>query len=436
MVKLVSIGDAMLSQSKSKGATVENQVQPDYQGGGYSITPLSISNRKIKAPICKGDMSDLVFGGGVDTLEVGVGVDWDTQFLDDILPGILDAKKIAQESNKPQKLAYLGDEFEVNQLGWVTGRGQGQYYAGQTKWCGNRILFAKREKAGETTDNVRFCCSSLALMEADGLEPLWESFCLLITKLGGVIRWTKVSRVDGCVDIAGLHPEVIINDHLVGKVVTLARKDAVYRINRRATGLTVGAGGAVSLRVYSKLDEVANDERKRLVLERTRWQGQPECATRVEFQVRREALKRAGIDTVEDFYAMQGSLFKELSSSWYRMTKNDVDRNNTARAEVSELWGAIQDAFATWTGPVDREVKRPVRVPMKFETHKRMIIGCLMSTLSSKYVGTGVSLDINDFIREALKVVKESARNYYVESRFDARMASFAADGGVPVVPG
>jgi hypothetical protein len=421
----------------AKGATGANELLQADQGGAYSITPLSISNRRIKVPIGGGVKSDLVFGGGVDTFEVGVGVDWDHRFLDDILPGILDAKEAAQLANKPQKLAYMGDEFEVNQLGWVTGRGQGQYYAGQTKWYGNRILFAKREKASETADNVRFTCSSLALMEADGgLEPVWESFRMLINKMGGIIRWTKVSRVDGCVDIAGLHPEVIINNYLVGKVVTLARKDSVYRINRRATGLTVGAGGAVSLRVYSKLDEVANDERKRLVLERTRWQGEPECATRVEFQVRREALKRAGIDSVEDFYEKQGSLFKELSSGWYRMTKNEVDRDNTSRAQVSELWAAIQEAFAVWTGPVDKEIKRPVRVPMKFETHKRMIVGCLMSALSSKYVGTGVTLNINEFMSEALKVVKESVRNYYVESRFDDRMATFAADGGVPVVPG
>lgn len=78
----------------------------------------------------------------------------------------------------------------------------------------------------------------------------------------------------------------------------------------------------------------------------------PEAATRVEFELRREALKERGIDTVEDYYAKRADLVHYLTHDWLRLTANKVDRENKnqSKARTLPLWNKIRKAFKRWAG--------------------------------------------------------------------------------------
>jgi hypothetical protein len=107
------------------------------------------------------------------------------------------------------------------------------------------------------------------------------------------------------------------------------------------------------LRIYDKVAEMARgwNPVKSLLMVMRRWGGaEPEKASRVEFELRRDALKEHGIDTPADYFAKRGDLAAYLCGEWVRFTSSAVDRDNTARAAVLPLWLAVTAGFKAWTG--------------------------------------------------------------------------------------
>jgi len=122
-------------------------------------------------------------------------------------------------------------------------------------------------------------------------------------------------------------------------------------------------------RIYEKKAEVKlkANPLKNLCMRVYRWhcKEMPSCATRVEFEMRRDALKERGIDAVEDYYAKRADLVAYLTYGWLRFTANKVDRENKnqSKARTLPLWNRVRKAFKAWAGnptgepltPLDKE---------------------------------------------------------------------------------
>ena len=109
------------------------------------------------------------------------------------------------------------------------------------------------------------------------------------------------------------------------------------------------------MRIYDKLAETlkCDNPRKVYAMIKRRWNEKiPDQAARVEFEIRREALKEHGIDSVDGYFQKRADLVNYLVREWFRLTTEPVDRKNKnqSRAEVLPLWKNVQTVFESWAG--------------------------------------------------------------------------------------
>jgi hypothetical protein len=142
------------------------------------------------------------------------------------------------------------------------------------------------------------------------------------------------------------------------------------------------------IRIYDKLAETIKcaNALKRFAMMERRWGGiMPGEAVRVEFEIRRQALKDRGIDSVNDYCTKRPDLVYYLADEWFRFTADIVDRENKnqSRAKVLPLWKEVQAAFQSWAG-----------CPQ----------GCSLAPLDLERV------DVRQLFKQALGVIKTAAR--------------------------
>lgn len=168
-----------------------------------------------------------------------------------------------------------------------------------------------------------------------------------------------VSRVDLYADF-----EVAIQkQHLSSqsRMVTRAVKVANYFSNRNLTGVQVGTSSIV-LRCYDKLLEMQEKQATtKQEFFTVLWGRSPEHVTRVEYQLRREALHDffRHSCTFLELTAKIPDLWAYLTSDWFRLAARSVDRQNRHqdREPVSPFWFSVQCAFNLFS-PVAIRIKR------------------------------------------------------------------------------
>lgn len=123
----------------------------------------------------------------------------------------------------------------------------------------------------------------------------------------------------------------------------------VYSKNYEPTGMEIGVKN-IKCRIYDKLREVQYDEEKSIVLQQNRYDDKiPSCATRVEFQIRRDALREFCVDKVcdgikswDDYKKARAHLCNYLVTSWLKVFNAPVkNRNHSERLTEKDflpLW--------------------------------------------------------------------------------------------------
>ena len=198
--------------------------------------------------------------------------------------------------------------------------------------------------------------------------------------LGCVVERDKLTRVDAAADLAGMDVAVFGEALVSGRVVSRANKRAMYLAGVECSGITCGAG-ALMVRVYDKAREVREkgDEAKADYLERNRWGGPQEVATRVEFQLRRESLKSMGIDTVDDWLEKRAEVVAYLTGEWCRVV-NRVDRKNgnQKKAKTTREWDLVAEAFRDWAGKAEPVVRSQEPRP-EADALTQQALGCMLT---------------------------------------------------------
>ena len=141
-----------------------------------------------------------------------------------------------------------------------------------------------------------------------------------------------LSRVDFSFDY---HLPVIDFDE--DNFVSLSAKDAKHRKDRRPQTFKFGESDVV-LRVYDKIDEIEEKSGKRWFFEL--W-GIAENVWRIEWQVRKDILKRFGIRTFADLQDGQGDVLRYLVEE-HTTLRNKTDDSNRSRWPLHPLWIDLQ----------------------------------------------------------------------------------------------
>lgn len=224
----------------------------------------------------------------------------------------------------------------------------------------------------------------------------------------------RLSRVDPCADVlcsSGL-PEVGIGD-----VVSKGRARQVYYEGGSWRGLSVGKG-LVRFRLYDKLAQCGDEWRFWMheVWKLTEGIASGEEVWRFEWQLRRDALKEWGVDTVSDLISVQGDVMRGLLD-WVRFAGAEEGHDNH-RPDLP-LWAWLRREIGGLQLGVLGVVRGVfLRLP-KLDQLKAQAVGLLASITCGLSLVDGMSAPGD--VSKALEWVSEGLKGSLWELRLSDR---------------
>ncbi|MCE5324869.1 MAG: hypothetical protein LLG01_00495 [Planctomycetaceae bacterium] len=181
-------------------------------------------------------------------------------------------------------------------------------------------------------------------------ETLWrlgarrsvERIVGILKRHGASVGLVKVSRADLCADV--LLPETSWREDLRGCLVSRA-SDIEPRYSRREfSGFSLGKGAIVG-RLYNKPKEIAEKSFKEWMYPIWGVEAVPEGykIVRVEYQLRREALKELGVDVVDDLWRYEPNIWAYCCQNWLTV-KDNPGAHHTQR-NLLDWWEVVQNGY-------------------------------------------------------------------------------------------
>ncbi len=292
-------------------------VAPPYKPKGLELVAPS---RGPKASASTVEASTSPLAVGVDSLYLGyfsdgLGIDWE---------GLRYAKErlVASPGLAHSEIEFGGETFALHRSG------KGRY----TFRLSNKIFRLGLSERMHPRCHVEITSEGLW---GCGMDGAVARFLSLFDTLGSKpLRHETISRVDAAFDF---HVEA--RDFCREDVVSQAVKDAAWRENQTDQSFQFGKGDVVC-RFYDKTAEIEQESGKDWMY--GIW-GRRENVWRVEFQVRGERLKQAGISTVDQLNAYLPSLIKHLARH-YTSLRVPTGDSNRSRWPLHPLWRALIDS--------------------------------------------------------------------------------------------
>lgn len=261
---------------------------------------------------------------GVDTLEFGLDIiDYKKEFK----PFLIEFKELKEEGQS------LGKELDItlNNLMLVVGLTGMRFYAYRLTCNDFIIAFAQKTTLENPPVRVKF---KSGFIWSYGYIGAYDKFLEWYSCFPGEIEKSRISRLDICIDT----DEVEFNEDDKNKFITRAKSKTTHFISdehstgRKFTGFTIGKGNPILARIYNKSEEIkikGKEWFKAIWLENG-WDGIKDI-WRIEFQLRRKALKELGIDKVEDFRSNEDGLYRYLTDKWLSIDNDiwDTVKNST-----------------------------------------------------------------------------------------------------------
>jgi len=278
----------------------------------------------------------------VDTLSLTIK----GEISERLLASLKEKKASLQETTSDCQYVEFG---ETTIFSWNLQRTGVKLYPYVLK-TGDVSFYLSSRKSNSSLPSLQLNIGSLSCQ--DNLPELLSSFHRWCKYHQIIIKEEMVSRIDLCADIASP-----ISDHQLwnqAKMITRAEKTAIYYSNRKLSGVQVGAGDIV-LRMYDKILELSDKQATHKTEFFQKIWGGVSCLTRVEFQLRRPAVKSL-CPGVTDFKTVAGkipNIWKYLTHKWFRQSAKSVDRlnRNQGRSTTSKFWLVVQSAFDSFTFP-------------------------------------------------------------------------------------
>jgi hypothetical protein len=303
-----------------------------------------------------------VLASGIDSLLLSLDVTW---LSDDLFHMLSDLKAKAAEA-KGVSIGYLSADYGAEELAFeVKGHGSQGY-----EWLLN---------SNEYDLNIS---KSLIPFERPGIviriraETLWrlgsryavDRILALLVEAGARIESTKISRLDLCLDL--LVPENLWSPKIMDFVVTRAIKDGLYMDRRKMTGQSIGKGNFMA-RLYDKPLEIASVSHKDWMYIIWGIGPVPEGRRiiRIEFQMRREALKELSINTLDDLWDKERNLWAYCTHDWLKFQDRPGCHSN--QRNTLDWWRVVQNGYQGSQAP------EPLIRAKAFSTEERQIMAQL-----------------------------------------------------------
>ncbi|OOZ42859.1 hypothetical protein BOW37_12655 [Solemya velum gill symbiont] len=269
---------------------------------------------------------------GIDSLYLSYPGNLDTE------TGIrLEALKHLARSKMPdqEKLAQLpiGDH-----LFQVLSRGRFPFeFILKDGWYRAEISGTQAERA--PLAHVQIASEVLTFEGPDAAE---QDLLGVISALGSIDARPNVSRADLCVDFV---TDLSIDDIQEREWVSRARNFSQHSDKRRFSGWSIAVRSDLSARLYNKTIELekSGKDYMRDIWSDLGWDGE-QGVWRLEFQFRRDALRRQSVKTFDDLLQYLGGLWTYATTDWLRLTCPDSNDKTQTRWPTHPMWEVLQQA--------------------------------------------------------------------------------------------
>ncbi len=301
---------------------------------------------------------------GIDTLDLGLYVAWNEGVWVSLAERLGRLKSQATGGKPAIWSAAEGVAIAVHAAGKPMYRFRLEIPEGN--------LYLACEAATKSFPNVYWSPASETLWSL-GPEGATTAVVRLLRCMGGTVERIVPSRCDLCADVRvpGGIPLSVIRDHRVA----MSDKLRPYESGSKLETCYIGSGGSpIQARIYDKSLEIVKSAKLSM---NSLWGTVDEKdAWRFEFQLRRPALKRFGIESLADLQAKAAGLWIYLTSRWLTLRAHDHVR--AARRSTLPLWVVVQSCSARFTGdlpcaPVYRDPQA------KLDWYCKHVAGCVPS---------------------------------------------------------
>ena len=304
---------------------------------------------------------------GIDSLDLGLYVLWGSDWKRRL--SVLNKKK--QEASKKGGLLV---NLPPGRNCIFKPCGKGANYSFHLQFEEYNLFIGKAARPG-LSPNVYLSISAKTLW-LNGIETALSWIAEDLKTIGkGSIQFVQASRVDLCADF--WIPGGFSYEFLLSYKATHNDKGKLFLDRDKLETYYAGnPNSPVQLRIYNKGLEVKQGGTKLWFLDLWKHESTDDV-WRVEFQVRRPALKKFGINSLKDLKEKQAGLWIYLTSKWFSLRLPNNEK--TERKAIHPLWHAIQKCFGE-IAP-GKEITRYYRKlgAASPEWHLSHIDGCLSS---------------------------------------------------------
>lgn len=339
-----------------------------------------------------------VVASGVDTLIIGYMID-EYRYPDDF--EVLREAKLRAGEKMFNKMGYpvnwSGTGFSMKASG-------GSGYEWIIKNDDVMIRIAKEAWQGKVFPEV-FVTFFSQYLWTEGTDGAVSKLTEWLNKWA-VIKETRVSRYDLCIDLAMPLPEI----NLVKEVVTRARNKVEYDspieryiTGRCTTGYKIGSGD-LSARIYDKTAEIYVSQKEWFHdywLEKG-WDGKIPV-TRCEFQFRRQFLKEMDVNSYEDLIERMADIWRYCTQDWLKICYPGT-KTNQSRWKVKEYWQFIQDNY-TLFGQAWGVLRLKTR-NIKYEHLMQLVRGAAVSAGANKANAHGIHVAMFQLKKDIDNILK------------------------------
>lgn len=329
---------------------------------------------------------------GIDTLEFGIDVEDYLPTFKKYLDQFKELKEAAQISGVEQTLNIGKVSLTVHRTGIP-------FYAYKLTCNDFSICFMDKEMKGNSPIFVRLMSNFLwSYGYKQAYDNFLEWFLCFEPELSGI----RLSRSDICVDI----DEASFKQCDSKGVVKRARRQIEHFVNgeykegRIFSGFTIGGGGPILARIYNKSLEIKKSQ-KLWFQDIWRENGWIETKDvwRVEFQIRREALKEFFIHFVNDLFQHEDQLWAYLTREWLSIKQPTKD--NVSRWKLKRKWKIVQTAGMNYTpSPLIRDRVKQANLKQLLDQAAGLMLS--VAALSDHYSIEDTTQDIQSWAEKSL----------------------------------
>lgn len=347
------------------------------------MSNLQDKSLKGKSPYSRKRVGDLaspnpyIMGGStrnskieIDTLVLNLHISFE-HYVGELFSRLASAKDRLQLSNHLSEELFQFSESQY--FRWNLQRTGVKFYPYVLK-CGDITLLLSNRDDKNSIPSARLQMGSLTCQ--DSAYSMFDRIKSWLRLHGLQVKKDSVSRVDIChdfrLDIKDKRISLFDDDYCICK----ARTSALYRANRKITGVQYGKGDIV-LRMYDKMLEISTPHSiNKLDFFLDKWNQKLQSSannqklhnvTRIEFQLRKKALDQfLKIGCFTDFLNNCHKIWVYLTSDWFRHCSHEIDRTNRNqdKAKLSFFWRTVQ-SISNVPKKATRQLKKNTFKPIK-----------------------------------------------------------------------